>query len=73
MHTKEEVLKMTWVEIRAVATDCTDCTGCKDCTDCKGCKDCKDCTSCKDCTDSQYKILNVQLTQEEYKQKLQRM
>lgn len=51
-------------------TDCSYCSYCTDCTDCTKCYNCIDCNDCSYCTTQtrkSYMVLNIQLTEEEYK------
>ena len=69
--------------------DCINCKDCKDCflcVDCKNCKNCYECKNCYNCTNdckfcllcsniyySEYMILNVQFTKEEYLEKIKEL
>lgn len=56
--------------------NCNDCKSCDDCYNCNVCFDCIDCNGCYNCSyctnqnNKEFKILNVQLTEEEYFEKL---
>ena len=49
---------------------CSDWLNCSDLSYCSGCSDCSYCSHCHNLKDSRWCILNVQLTEQEYKSKL---
>ena len=60
MKTKEEILKMTAIELcnyrkelesPIQGSDCNDCRNCRNCRNCVYCNDCRDCTDCSFCND----------------------
>lgn len=56
--------------------DCLRCYRCANCSDCWYCVDCKFCNDCFMCSGSEnlkYAILNVELTKEEYENKLKEL
>src|SRR3990167_10431202 len=89
MKTKEEILKMSYEELRnykaCLRSGCYDCSKCDDCQDCSKCDDCPNCSKCDDCQDfskcflcvklksASYQICNIQLTKKEYENKMQEL
>ena len=55
---------------------CTDCSGCSHCTDCTGCSGCSHCTDCFNCRNVKglkYAICNVEMSEEEYDNKMKEL
>jgi hypothetical protein len=53
---------------------CSDCSYCSDCFYCSDCSNCSDCSYCRNIkVKSQYMICNVQLTKEEYENKIKEL
>jgi hypothetical protein len=62
--------------------DSEDCTRCRDCTHCDKCTDCQSCENCYECSDCvgcyylhgcRFMIGNVQLTEEEFRQVVEKL
>jgi hypothetical protein len=50
--------------------NCLCCNACNRCVDCINCFRCSDCFGCNNQRDKQFMIFDVQLTKEEYRQKM---
>jgi hypothetical protein len=54
-------------------SNCSNCFNCFNCYDCYNCFNCYDCYMCRNLKDKKFCICNVQLTEEEYKDKLKEL
>lgn len=54
-------------------SDCHYCSSCFKCLDCSNCNDCHNCYLCRNAKGLKYAICNVELTEEEYKEKMKEL
>lgn len=54
-------------------SNCSFCLGCSDCLDCSNCSDCSNCYLCKDVEGKRYAICNMEMSKEEYENKMKEL
>lgn len=52
---------------------CDNCNDCRNCDNCDDCRNCDDCYDCRNCDDMKYAICNIELSEKEYKNKINKL